>query len=345
MIEFNSRKIPGVILDPREGFSRKTIDAELRYDPLTGDSSRLAHFGMIKPQTEDLSDQDTPEARQRCPFCPPNIDNMTPRFAPEVLPEGQLQKGEARVISNIAPYDRYNGLVIMSHDHLLPIPKLSKKILADAFGAGLQFCRAVAEKEPDLPYQLLGWNYMPPSGGGILHPHLQVLITEEPGNMYRKAYQKSREFFNRWNRNYWEALCAVEEKSGERFIGQTGDSCWLSSFSPLGVLGDYLAILPGLQTIEDLKEKPLEDFIDGLLCLLRYFEEKGIYSFNLGLFMAPLQEKEKHFSIHARIVPRTPLNLHLKPPDMNMLQVAYQEPFSVYYPEELCKEVRPFFEK
>ncbi len=344
MIEFIKWKKPSVIMDPRENFSRKTVDAELRYDPLTGESSRLSHFGMIRPQKEDLSAQDTPEASQRCPFCPANIDAMTPKFAPEILPEGYIQKGETRVIANIAPYDQYNAVVVMSHKHLLTLDLITRNILKDAFEAGLEFAQFVSEKE-QLDYQLFGWNYMPPSGGGLVHPHQQVFLTEDPGNLYRRAYLGSQEFFRRNKHSYWEELCTVEEKKGERFIGRKGASHWLVSFAPLGVLGEYLAILPGVHTVRELADKPLHDFIEGLLCLFRYFEEKNISSFNLALFFAPLRQNERHFSLHARIIPRTVLNLQLKPPDTNVLQVAYQEPFSVYYPEELCEEVKPFFEK
>lgn len=103
MIEFKTRVLTTTIMDPRDNFNRKEIETEIRFDPLTGESSRLAHFGMIKPQKEDFSSWDTPENHSRCPFCPPNIEKITPRFPPEHLPEGDCI-GARRHFSPISPH-------------------------------------------------------------------------------------------------------------------------------------------------------------------------------------------------------------------------------------------------
>ena len=47
MIEFKTKVLTTTIMDPRDNFNRKEIETEIRFDPLTGESSRLAHFGMI----------------------------------------------------------------------------------------------------------------------------------------------------------------------------------------------------------------------------------------------------------------------------------------------------------
>ena len=50
MINFNKKTVASTIMDPRKGFDRNSINTEIRIDPLTGESGRLAHFGMIKIQ-------------------------------------------------------------------------------------------------------------------------------------------------------------------------------------------------------------------------------------------------------------------------------------------------------
>lgn len=350
MIEFTSKIIAATLLDPRNGFAPTTVEAEIRSDPLTGDTGRLAHFGMISPQKEDLSGWDTPEARQRCPFCPPNIQVMTPKFPPYILPEGHLKLREATVICNISPYDQYSALTVMSSKHLVPLNELAGSILKDAFQAGLEFCKIVAGKE-GLPYYIIAWNYMPPSGGGLIHPHQQVIATDAPGNLYRKVMEGSMRYYRRYGKNFWEDLCLEEQKRGERYIGKVGRGTWLVPYVPLGVLGEFMAVFPGVNTIYDLDEEVLGDLVGGLERLFAYFDSLGIYSFNMGLYFAPLgrEEKEKdavnYFSLHARVIPRTFLNLKQKPPDTNVFHMVLQEPFCVIPPEKHCQDLKTFFEK
>lgn len=342
MIEFKKRSVVTSFLDPREGFSPKEIETEFRIDPLTGESGRVAHIG-IRPQKDDLSKWDAPGFKQHCPFCPSNIESMTPRFPSDLLPSGRINRGEATVIPNIAPYDRYSALTVMSRDHLVPLDMLiQSSILDDSFQAGLDFCRLVSQKEPGLPYIIIAWNYMPPSGGGLMHPHQQLIITDSPGNLYLKTLRACERYLRQHGKNYWEELCDREEEIGERYIGSVGRGRWLAAFNPLGALGEFTAVFPGFCAINGLDEPVLQDLIEGLRRLFRYFDSFGIYSFNMGLFFAP-ETEAGHFSLHARIVPRTFVNLFQNPPDANFFHFILQEPFTVIRPEEHCKGARPFF--
>ncbi len=343
MIEFFKRKTQSKIMDPRNDFSANEIEVEFRRDPLTEESSRIAHIGLISPQREDYSSWDQPDLKERCPFCPSNIEQATPRFPAEILPEGQLQKGEARVIANIGPYDQVSALTVMGKEHLMPLENMSFSYLKDAFAVSIDFSRAVLQNVEDLVYPMLAWNYMPPSGGGLLHPHQQIFVSEYPGNLHRRMMKESEKFYQNWGRNFWQELCIKEEQENERFIGKKQQSCWLTSFAPRGVLGEVLAVFPELSTVYDINDSVLDDLVTGLLELFKYFSYKNIGSFNLAMFTVPSGEREKYFSLHVRIIPRTFLNLQTYPPDMNSMQVALQEPFSVISPEEQCKEIQAYF--
>jgi galactose-1-phosphate uridylyltransferase len=342
MIEFRSKVVTTTIMDPREDFARKVIETEIRYDPLTGESGRLAHFGMIKPQKEDFSSWDTPENRSRCPFCPPNIETATPRFPPEQLPEGHLHRGETTLLPNISPYDQFSALAVISRDHVVPLEKLSPRLLKDAFGAGLEFFRIMAAKKTMLPYQIISWNYMPPSGGGIVHPHQQVILSDSPGNLLRKTLENSKRYYLAYRQSYWKELCRTEKERGERFIGELERSCWLTAFAPLGVLGEFLGIFSEVHTIFDVDEAVVDELVNGLERLFRYFYSADIYSFNMGLFFAP-EGAEEYFSLHVRVIPRIFLNPIQKPPDVNALQMVLQEPFTVVHPEKQCAELKLFW--
>jgi UDPglucose--hexose-1-phosphate uridylyltransferase len=342
MIEFTSKVITTTILDPRKDFTRKEIKTEIRYDPLTGESRRLAHFGVIKPQKEDFSSWDTPENRSRCPFCPPNIEKMTPRFPPEHLRDGYLRRGETTLIPNISPYDQFSALVAMGHQHVVPLEGLTPRLLKDALMVGLDFFRIIAAKKYSLPYHIIIWNYMPPSGGGIVHPHQQIIISDSPGNLFRKSLENSQRYYQAHHQNYWKEICLAEEKKGQRLAGRLERSCWLASFAPLGVLGEFLGIFPDVHTIFDLDEVVIDELVSGLERLFRYFSSINIYSFNMGIFFAP-EGTGEYFSLHLRVIPRLFLNRVQKTPDVNALQMVMQEPFAVVLPEKQCTELRSFW--
>jgi UDPglucose--hexose-1-phosphate uridylyltransferase len=346
MPEFKSKTVVTTILDPRQNYEKTNIETEIRFDPLTNETRRLAHFGaMIRMEKDDFSSLDTPEARKFCPFCPENIEKVTPRFPPELIGEGFLKLGQVRVISNIAPYDQYSALTIMGPKHLVTLKEFTVSLLKDSFQAGVEFCRLVAKKEQELPYNIIAWNYMTPSGGGLAHPHQQVIITDFPGNLIRKNLECSKEYYQRHGKNYWEELCRVEEEKGERYVAKLGRGHWLIPYAQLGVLGEYMVVFPELHTIHDLQEEGIEDLAEGLVRVFAYLDSQNIYSFNMGLYFAPAGEAENYFSLHARIVPRVYLNLTQKPPDTNILHIILQEPYSVLWPEELCSNLKPSFEK
>ena len=125
MLEFAKRKGYAKILDPRIDFALNSIEVEYRRDPLTGESGRIAHMGIVAAQKIDYSVWDKPEHHEMCPFCPGNIERSTPRFPAELIPEGHIKKGGARVIANIAPYDRYSALTVMGPEHVMPLEKMS----------------------------------------------------------------------------------------------------------------------------------------------------------------------------------------------------------------------------
>lgn len=344
MLKFEKKTVSTELLDPRENFRHRTIETEIRFDPLTGETSRLAHFGMIKPLKEDYSAWDNPENRRRCPFCPENIDKATPRYPSNLLPEGKLHRGQTTILPNLSPYDQFSALAVMSTAHLVLLDQMTAPLLKDAFEASFEFLRRVTAPADAPAYQFIIWNYMPPSGGGLIHPHLQVIGSDAPGNLYRKTLEKSKTYFRRFGRNYWQNLCATEEKRGERFAGRVGEGFWLTPFAPLGVLGEYMVIFPKIRTLSELDEKTLQDLIAGMNRLFTFFQNTGISSFNMGLYFAPAEETRDYFSLHARFIPRTPLNLEQKAPDTNALQVVLQEPYCVLYPEAQCAELKKFMQ-
>lgn len=333
--------LTSTFLDPRRNFQPTTVEFQIRRDPLTGRTGHFSHFGAIKTQKLDWEKYTDPQVKGFCPFCREYRDKATPKFREGVLPEGRLARGEALLVPNLYPYDVYSAVVIMTEDHVVPLDQFSRERLVNAFNVGIDFLRRVKSLDPSLPYHIMAWNYMPPSGGGLVHPHQQYFATNYPGNRFMDELRAAEEFYTRYQNDYWSELVAEEQKRGERYIGQTGRVHWLTSFVSLGILGEIVGVFLDVFNVGDFAPDHLEDLVVGLMNIFSYFNDNGICSFNATLFFGP--KGQRFFPAHFRIIPRTFLNLRDYAPDMSFFQTLLQEPVSVVLPEELCAEVRRYF--
>lgn len=340
-IQFRIDKASSIFLDPCNDFQLKNDSLQVRFDPLTNKTGHFSHIGAVKPQPLALELYKTPEVRGFCPFCPENRDRATPKYPPDMLPEGRLSRGEACLIPNLYPYDAINAVTIMTNDHVVPLEAFSRQRLQNAFGVGISFLKLSNNHRPDLSYHIMTWNYMPPSGGGIVHPHQQYLATSYPGNRFLEEYHAAHTFFTCHGCDYWSELMRAEQETGERYIGASGNIHWLSSFVSLGLLGDITGIFPGVHSIEDMTEEGVSDLVEGLQRIFQYFIHKRIYSFNTALFFGP--RGQSFYTANIRIVPRTFLNLRDFASDLNFYQALLIEPVSVVLPEKLCEDLRSFF--
>ena len=340
-IEFRSIDKTSEFLDPRKGFAPHRESFQVRYDPLTGRSTHYSHIGAITAQKLPIERYSEPEIKGFCPFCLDVRDRVTPKFTGDIVPGGRMVRGESVLIPNLYPYDVYSAVVIMTDDHVVTLDQFDKERLTNAFSLGVDFLKRARELNPALPYSVMAWNYMPPSGGGLVHPHQQYFATGFPGNQLVDEMKASREYFKRHGTDYWTAIVAAEKDAGERYIGTIGSSCWLASYASLGVLGDIQAVFPGIHSTDRFKTSEIHNLVDGLLRVFRYYLDQGIESFNASLFFGV--DGQEEFSTHFRIVPRTFLNTRDCAPDLNFYQSLLAEPVSVIYPEDLCEGVRKYF--
>jgi len=342
-LTFRRTESESSFLDPRKGFAPVRVPFQIRTDPLTGRTCHFSHFGAVKGQKLELDTYRDPDVKGFCPFCLDKRDRATPKFMPSVVPEGRLVRGEAVIIPNLFPYDIYSSVVIMTDEHVVPVEGFSGKILGDSFSLGVDFLRRVKVLEPSIPYHLMTWNYMPPSGGGLVHPHQQFFATDSPGNQFVDELTASHKYFLETKQNYWHALVDQEAAQGQRYIGSAGKGHWLAPFTSLGILGEAMCVFPDVFSLDGLSDGHVEELVSGLQKVFRFYEAEGIFSFNASLFIGP--PGQDHFSCHFRIVPRTFLNMRDFAPDLNFFQAILAEPVCVVLPEDLCRDMRPFFEK
>ncbi len=115
-IRFERRQKNARYLDPRTDFQETTIACEMRRDPLTGRSGRVAHGLGFRIQRLDVAPL-IAVSQPSCPFCPVRLFEVTPRFPAEIVPEGRLKLGEAVLFPNLVPYDEHSAVTVMSQEH------------------------------------------------------------------------------------------------------------------------------------------------------------------------------------------------------------------------------------
>jgi galactose-1-phosphate uridylyltransferase len=332
-ISFDSVRKETLLLNPLQDMAPRTIVSEIRRDPLTGRSARICHFMKLnwpKPDFEQL----VAGTERNCPFCPQKVRQVTPCFPEELIPGGRLTAGDMVLFPNLAPYDSLSAVAVLGADHYLPMTAISAARMAAGFGLCVDFFRRLEQiGHPESVYHVVNWNYMPPSGSSIIHPHLQVFATSSPPNLMRQELAASAAYLARAGSNYWDDLVAREESAGRRFLGRLGRTGWLSAFAPMGVAGDVVAVVDGACCTLDLTADDLADIAEGLRRMMAAYDRMGIYSFNMNFFTG--RSGDEHTRFHIVFSPRAFFNQALATPDVGALRNLFNESLCMAYPEEI----------
>lgn len=340
-IEFHSVLKETRFLDPMNGFAESKRITEIRVDPLTGRTSRILEVPAYVPSKVDLTPLVEKSLQAGCPFCPDRVMAVTPQFPPDVIPEPRIKVGDAIVVCNIFPYDTYSAVCVMSSRHFIAIGDFTEELLVDALLASQSYVRTVMERDPAAGYGTINWNYMPLSGGTVVHPHLQVIVGSTPSNYQRELIERSLRYSETSSSNFWSDLVAAERELGVRYVAGKGRIHWLTSFAPKGIV-EVMAIFTECPSILDLSREDWSDFAFGLAAVARYLGDLNFHSFNMALFSG--ERGASHFWANARVIPRFLLSNTFGTSDFNHFSALHNEVLSRIKPEDACRELRPYFE-
>ena len=330
-----------VIRDPGNNMALRAIPSEIRKDPLTGRSARICHFMKLdwpKPDFEKM----VAGTEKVCPFCPGKVMQITPSFPEAVLPEGRLMSDDMILFPNIAPYDSLGAVATLGARHFIPMTQIDADRIVKGLSLSMAFFRRVeAIGHSESVYHLINWNYMPPAGSSLIHPHLQVFATSSPPNILREELAASKDYLAAKKSNFWEDFVAFEKKSDQRYLGTTGRTDWLCAYAPMGVAGDVLAITRGVRATLELTDDDLNDIATGLVKVMAAYDAMGIYSFNMNFFAG--RTGDDHYRFHLLFSPRTFFNQALGATDIGALRNLYNETLCMAFPEEITGMIRPYF--
>ena len=336
-IIFSRIKNETIYLDPRKGFEPQTVTSETRRDPLTGQISRIFPFRNLTLHRHDWTPFVEESLQKFCPFCPEVMEQVTPKFPAPITAAGRIRIGDAVAIPNLNPYDKHAAVVIMTDRHYVPMNEIDIQLITDSFRAGLIYLQRAAAVDPDgARYCSINWNYMPYSGGSLIHPHLQVIAGPEPCTFDHRMITASAMYTRNNKSNYWTDLVETEAVSDQRYIGKTGRLHWLCAFAPRHV-GEVLGIMPGRRTIDDITDQDLAEMSAGLINVIKYYERCNIASFNTALYLA--RREDEGFTAHVRIVGRFTI-FPLAGSDITHMQILHDDPWTVIVPEVMAEDIK-----
>lgn len=339
-IRFRKKLLHQELLDPNNNFEPALVPIEIRWDTLTGRTTLIQEFKfrgkLPKPDYSAMIEKTRPV----CPFCPGTLEKVSPKFPPELVPEGRLNYRGTVVIPNVNPYASYSALAILAPVHFLELSEFSEEIIVNGMRACQEYLRKVASYDPAAKYISINWNYLPPSGGSVIHPHFQAVAAYVAPTYEKETLAASRRYFNRNRTIYWADLVKAEKERGERFIGETGNVSWLVNFAGRGREPDIISIFEKKHSILQLSESDFVDFYEGLRRVFKYMGDNNYISFNMVLYSAPPGRED--FRVHTRLKLRFQFPL-LSTADYCFMEALHDQFLCQTYPEAVAREVKTYF--
>jgi len=319
---------------------------EFRVDPLTKQQTRINPARATRPkqgETDSTFESVIKSSQERCPFCPDKIFEKVPKFSIPIssATDGRIVKGQSVLFPNLNPFGQNHAVGVISDAHFLDIEQFTAPLLSDTINASQTYISAVAASQPADKYPVFVWNYLPPSAGSIIHPHIQILVEDQPVPELQKHLNKTEEYFKTHKRNYYSDLVAAEVKNGERYIGGNSSVHVFTSFAPRG-FNEVQFVFPGVSSFTSLNKKQVDDFAEALVKILAGYKSVGVGSFNLASYSAGVNENREDYWLLIKLFSR-PFPKGVYTNDTGPMERMYDSFVIDSPPEILASNLRPFF--
>lgn len=331
MIEFKKDIETGKFYNPVEEETEED-EIEIRYDPLTEKPSRIIKKPLPLSSEPDITDV---EKTDFCPFCQENIYDVGARDV-RILSKELMEKGEAVLLANVTPYSKYSIVIRLAEKHYLHLGEFKEIHFADALELAKDYLHKVWT-EGNVSVSNIIMNYLKPAGSSIVHPHIQVIGSDQPLDYQNRKIKKAKEYWQENEASYWQDL-VDEEKNGNRFIGETGSFAWISPFAPRGF--EHVKGISKRNFI-NFERSDLEDLSKGITNVLTAYQDLGYNSFNFSIFIPPFDDTQG-FSTVIDIVTRSNLDKFYWC-EVFAITKLIDEAYTNKTPEEVARNVRKYF--
>ncbi|MBN1883192.1 MAG: hypothetical protein JW885_13575 [Deltaproteobacteria bacterium] len=337
-IEIESKLVPA-------GKSKaKRIKTEIRIDPLTGRTSRIT----ASRGNDTLIDFNNPPYREHvrssekgCPFCYDMLEKQTPTFPKEITPEGRFTYNNSVLFPNLNPYGRYSAVATFSPAHFIEIGSFEPNVYVDAFINSVSYLSAVFNHDEEVTASAVTQNYLPSSGGTLIHPHLQINAFVNPTNYLKELEISSKNYFINESSSYWTRLIETETERDERLIAVRNGFIWLTPFAPRGFL-EVWAVSFDQADIRDVQKNGLLELARGIIAVQKYYRSRGKNSFNLAVYSIP--KASLSYRLLVRMVARANY-VPYERNDRSYFEVMLGEAATDESPEKIAQDVKKFFQE
>ena len=336
-IRFRSEQVAAKFLAP-DG-SEVTTSLEVRFDPLLGNSSRIAE-GVVLPKADEGALASLQSPNSACPFCPDRIGRVTPKVLEPIDPGGRLERGESVLFPNLVPYSQYAAVAVFSRQHWLTLSGFTPQRLFDNLAVAVDYIRKVHAFDAKARNCAYNINYLYPSGGSLPHPHAQVYLDPYATTLMRLQHKAGNAYWSANGRTYWEDLAETEEERGLRFVARVGRTTWITAFAPIG-FNEVRAVVSGCKTVLDLTEDDLKALAAGISRVLGWYELTGYNSFNLALYSGPLNDSHS-WRVHLSMITRTAMLPYYRSDAMYMERLHWEAAVD-RSPERIADDLRVHF--
>ncbi|MDK2876980.1 MAG: hypothetical protein PWQ22_1390 [Archaeoglobaceae archaeon] len=302
---------------------------EIRYDPLTLQTSRIVKKSLPMDVSGDFEEEIT-SSKTWCPFCNERVENLAARD-PEIMKGEIWKRGECLAFSNIMPYSKYSLVLRIADEHYLRLSDFKRSHFFDAFKLVQEYLSKLPEQKL---YITIGMNYLKSAGSSVMHPHIQLVISENATDFFARLEWSAFEFMEQNGKDYWTAL-VEKEKEGERYIGRTQKTDWISAFAPKGFY-HFLGV-PEEKDFAFMSDEQLSGLSEGITKILKFYESKGFNAFNFTFFCG--DRIGKHFKTNFHIVARTPFSKYYWC-DVFFSKLFHDESITFFLPEDYARELR-----
>ncbi len=346
MIRFKKHQESAIFYSPLKDFEIDSQAIEYREDPLTGFTSFIrtgrAFWSGIYKTDQILLEKLIQESKEKCFFCPEKVVTSTPKFTEDFIPEGRLTRGEATLFPNLFAHKQHSAIIAMTKKHYLKLNEFDPEILWNAFKLADVYIRK-AYQASGAPYAEIGGNYLYPSGASVVHPHLQIIVSHGPHTLIKILSEKGKAHYKKYSRNYWEELIEQEKRLGERYLKKIGPTEWFTPFAPIRE-DEVNAVVRGKSNFLEFDETDWEGLAQGLSRVLRAYEERGFSCFNFAIYSGPLGKKlGKYLWAGMKIISRSSVQTY-PVSDTWYSSSILLDGFVVEPPEEIAKQMRPYFD-
>ncbi len=336
------------ILNPMKRFQEEKLTFEYRTDSLTRRNTTVIKEMMSYMKRYLTSDEVwlnglAERTRANCPFCPERVKEKTPMFTPDFLKEGRIYVDEATVIPNLLGHAERSILVVLSKEHYLKLNDFIPKLIFNGFKGGLVYLERLGEIEPEICFPTFVFNYLPPAGSSVFHPHMQVLARDRPFYLTTLLLEKSKAYLENCRSNYWSDLIS-KERDGTRYLFENNGVQWMVPFAPLRGINEVQAIVEGKSNLLELSGEHWLGLAEGLSKILQFYHGEGYASFNAILVSGPMNKHLDYFDVNLKVISRPGIQSHCFT-DAWALPYLLWDGEAIEEPETLAEKIRKFIRR